>query len=390
MKKLLALFVVTVPISLSALAGDGGLWSVRMADSVMARDPDPLRIDANGVNARWDYTQGLVLMSMWKAWERTGQEKYRDYVLAFYDGMILDDGSIKGYQMEEYNIDAVNAGKMLFALHAKTGKEKFRRAADLLREQMRKQPRTAEGGFWHKKRYPRQMWLDGLYMGSPFLAEYARTFNQPALYDDVAKQFFLMEKHARDIKTGLLYHGWDESRNERWSDPITGRSPCFWGRAVGWYAMALVDTLDFLPTDHRFRPEMIAILNRLADATMKVRDPKSGVWRQVLDQGGRKGNYLESSVSTMLVYTFAKAAKKGYLDKKYLEIARKGFDDVVKEFVEVDARGVATIHRGCAVAGLGWTPYRDGSYEYYIGERVRDNDPKAVGPFILAALELEE
>jgi len=259
----------------------------------------------------------------------------------------------------------------------------------LLRKQMQTHPRTSESGFWHKKIYSHQMWLDGIYMASPFLAEYAETFNEPALFDDVANQIILMEKHARDEKTGLLYHGWDESRQQRWANPETGQSPNFWGRAMGWYAMALVDVLDFLPSDHPNRPKVIAILQRLATAISNYQDVDTGLWYQVVDKGGKEGNYLESSASCMFVYSFAKAVKHNYIDENFMTVARKGYDGILKHFIEVDDTGEVHIHKGCSVAGLGGNPYRDGSYEYYISEKIRSNDPKAVGPFILASLEFE-
>ncbi|HEX9973710.1 MAG TPA: glycoside hydrolase family 88 protein, partial [bacterium] len=197
------------------------------------------------------------------------------------------------------------------------------------------------------------------------------------------------EKYARDEKTGLLYHGWDESRQQKWSNPATGQSPNFWGRAMGWYAMALVDVLDFLPDAHPKRTEIIGILNRLAIAIAKYQDKKTGLWYQVVDQGGRQGNYLESSASCMIVYALAKALRHSYIDEKFLTVARQGYDGILKNFIEIDKDGFVQIHKACSVAGLGGDPYRDGSYEYYIGEKIRSNDPKAVGPFILASLEFE-
>lgn len=369
-------------------------WSTRMADSVMKRTPDPLWLDATDA-PRWEYTPGLVLKGIQHVAEKTGDERYWKYVTAYYDGMIDDAGSIKGgYKLEDYNIDRINPGKPLFALYARTKNEKYRKAIELLRKQMREHPRTSEGGFWHKKRYPHQMWLDGLYMGAPFLAQYAKTFNEPALFDDVITQFVLMETHARDDKTGLLFHGWDESRQQKWADPKTGRSPAFWGRAMGWYAMALVETLEFVPLEHPRRKELVAILNRLAEAVVKVQDPKSGVWWQVVDQPGREGNYLEASVSTMFTFALLKATRLRYLPESYERIARRAYDGVLKQFIEVDKDGLVDIHHVCQVAGLGGDPekgerYRDGTYQYYVTEKVRSNDPKAVGPFLFAALEME-
>jgi len=368
-------------------------WSARMADAVMKRTPDPLWLDARDA-PRWEYTAGLVLKAMFDVAQRTGDERYWKYATAYYDGFVNADGSIRTYVKDDYNIDRINPGKPLFLLYEKTKDEKYRKAIELLRQQMREHPRTSEGGFWHKKRYPHQMWLDGLYMGAPFLAQYAKTFNEPALFDDVIKQFVLMETHARDEKSGLLYHGWDESREQKWADPKSGRSPAFWGRAMGWYAMALVETLDFVPLEHPRRRELIAILQRLAEAIVKVQDPKSGVWWQVVDQGGRDRNYLEASVSTMFTFALLKAARHGYIDAKYRDIGRRAYAGVLKQFIEVDGDGVVNIHHVCEVAGLGGDPekgerYRSGTYDYYVTEKIRSNDPKAVGPFIFASLEME-
>jgi unsaturated rhamnogalacturonyl hydrolase len=366
-------------------------WSVGMADSEIARHPDPMTLDSE--QPKWEYTHGLVLKAIQAVGERTKDPRYEAYVRAYYDGMIAADGSIRTYDASEFNIDRINPGKPLFALYRKTKDPKYKLALDRLRQQMRDHPRTSEGGFWHKKRYPSQMWLDGLYMGAPFLAEYAREFGEPALLDDVVKQFVLMETHARDPKTGLLYHGWDESRKQKWSDPKTGLSQSFWGRAVGWYAMGLVETLDVLPADHPGRKDLVAILDRLAAAVVRVQDPKTGVWWQVLDQPGREGNYLESSVSSMLAFALMKGARSGALDGKYGQAGARAYEGVVAQFVEAKD-GQVHIHRVCQVAGLGGDPekerYRDGTFEYYVKERIRSNDPKAVGPFIFASLEREQ
>lgn len=363
-------------------------WSIRMAESVMKRNPEPWMIDFR-TTPKWEYTQGLVLKAILDVWEVSGENRYFQYVLAYYDQFVKEDGSIDLYKLEDYNIDRINPGKPLFRLYRETGNEKFKKAIFLLREQMKTHPRTTEGGFWHKKIYPHQMWLDGLYMASPFLAEFAVTFDEPQLLDEVANQFVLMEKHARDEKTGLLYHGWDESRQQHWADKQTGLSANFWGRSMGWYAMGLVDALDFFPQEHPRRPEIIAILDRLATAVTNFQDKESGVWCQVVDQAGREGNYPESSASCMLVYSLAKAAKKGYIGEKFLNTAQKGYAGILERFIETDPEGLVNIHKACSVAGLGGNPYRDGSYQYYISEPIRSNDPKAVGPFILASLEFE-
>ncbi|MEN3325602.1 MAG: unsaturated rhamnogalacturonyl hydrolase [Acidobacteriota bacterium] len=233
------------------------------------------------------------------------------------------------------------------------------------------------------------MWLDGLFMGEPFYADYASTFKEDAAFDDIAKQFILMERHSRDDKSGLLYHGWDESKQQRWANPTTGRSPNFWGRAMGWYAMALVETLDYFPQKHPQRAELIAILNRLARATAKYQDARSGLWWQVLDKGQAKGNYLESSAACMFVYALAKGVRNGYLPASYMKTANDGYRGIQKEFVKYDASGHFNLAGTVSVAGLGGNPYRDGSYEYYISEKVVTNDPKGIGAFLLAATEME-
>ena len=233
-----------------------------------------------------------------------------------------------------------------------------------------------------------QMWLDGLYMGEPFYAQYTATFEGGKSFDDIAKQFELIQLHATDPKTGLLYHAWDESKQMPWANKQTGNSPNFWSRALGWYVMALVDVLDYMPKEHPKQKELVKYLNNACAALAKFQD-KSGLWYQVTDKGSEKGNYLEASGSSMFAYAFAKGANKGYLPAKYKKLANKAFDGLTKVLIKkVDEDGGITLTNCCQVAGLGGTPYRDGSYEYYINERKKDNDPKATGPFILAALEL--
>ncbi len=342
-----------------------------------------------GYPAKWTYDHGLVLKGIERVWIATGDKQYFNFIQRSMDHFVADDGSIRTYSLTEYNIDNILPGRNLLFLYKATGQQKYKKAAALLREQLKTHPRTSEGGFWHKKIYPSQMWLDGLYMAEPFYAEYAVTFNEDAAFDDIAKQFILMERHARDAKTGLLYHGWDESKQQRWADAATGRSPNFWGRAMGWYAMALVDTLDYFPQKHPRRAELIAILNRLAQAVKKYRDPQSGLWYQVLDKGTAKGNYLESSAACMFVYALAKGVQKGYLPVTYIQVAEKGYRGIRIKFVKTDSGGQLNLEGTVNVGGLGGNPYRDGSYEYYLSEKVVTNDPKGIGTLLLAATEME-
>ena len=372
---LTCILILTVTISAQEL------WSVRMAESVMQRHPN--------VYGSWDYETGTVLRGFEEAWRVTGDERYYDYIKNTIDYVVNENGTIDGYNVSSYNIDEINEGRMLLFLYNETGEQKYKEAADLLHSQLENHPRNDDGGFWHKLIYPHQMWLDGLYMGSPFYAEYSLLFNDSYGFDDVALQLILMEKHARDPETGLLFHGYDDSREQAWADPVTGQSPSFWGRAIGWYAMALVDVLDFLPADHSKRDSIIDIFNRLVEGMVTVQD-ESGVWWQVVDQGGREGNYLEASVSCMVIYAMAKAIRMGYISISYLPVVLDGYNGILNEFITVNSDSSINLIRTCSGAGLGGNPYRDGSYNYYIYQTgIRDNDAKGIGPFITTSIEIE-
>ena len=361
--------------------------AVKMAESEIKHFPDILGVDYNK-KPSWNYTPGLIAQAMLEVHAVTGNPAFYDYGRSYADKMIEPDGTIQGYNPEEYNLDRLNSGKFLFDLYKDTREERYKIALSHLREQLRTHPRTSEGGFWHKKIYTHQMWLDGLYMGAPFYARFARDFNEPEAFDDIIDQFIIIDKHTRDAVSGLNYHGWDESRTQKWANPETGCSPHFWGRAMGWYAMALVDVLDYLPEDHPRRAEIVTILNKVAKGIKKYQDKKSGLWYQLLDQGSREGNYLEATASSMFANALLKGVRKGYLPLKYRKTGIKGYQGILKNLIREENDGTISLTRCCAVAGLGGNPYRDGSYEYYIGEPVRDNDPKGVGPFLFASLEI--
>lgn len=365
-------------------------WAVWMGESDMQRNPESWMIDF-AKKPKWGYCQGLVCSAQEKLWETTGDKKFLDYVKNGYaDTLIDEDGNIRTYNMTDYNIDKVNSGKFLFDLYEETGDNRYLTAIHTLRDQMRTHPRTTEGGFWHKKRYPHQMWLDGLYMATPFLAEYASELNEDSLFYDVANQIKLVNKHLKDPETGLYRHGWDESHEQRWADPETGLSQHVWGRGMGWYAMAIVDALDFIPGDHPERDSIEAIARHMADVIKEYQDEESGVWYQVVDMGGKEGNYLESTASTMFVYFLIKSINQGIIDPAYKATAKRGYQGILDEFIRKNDDGTISITNCCAGAGLGGNPYRDGTYDYYINEHVRDDDPKAVGPFIMLALEFEK
>lgn len=364
-------------------------WSVKMADMVMTRW-DTLGYYGDRTRAGWSYDVALVGMAIDKLGDI--DPKYSAYMKTYMDMLVDEDGHIERYKQDSYNIDYINPARNLIILWKKTGEEKYKKALPQFIEQMENQPKTQSGGFWHKKIYPNQMWLDGLYMGSPFLAMYAAEFNDPRWFDTIPHEFKLAYEKTLDPNTGLLYHAWDESKEQKWANPETGQSPHFWSRAMGWYVAAIVDVLDYLPENHPERQDLIDILQKTIDALLKVRDPQSGCWYQVLDQGGREGNYLEGSGTALYTYAMAKGANKGYLDQKYYDIASQAFDDMVKEFIITDeADGLPTMVRICGSCGLGGSPkYRDGSYEYYTTEKIVPNDTKGVGPFILAAIELDK
>jgi unsaturated rhamnogalacturonyl hydrolase len=362
-------------------------WSVRMADSEMARRGDSLAWKEGGT-AKWDYTTGLFTLSLLKLHEHVHDPRYVAFAENAIGSFIATNGTIHGYKVEDYSLDNINSGKTVLSLYQITKEERYKKAADRLRAQLDIQPRTAEGGFWHKQRYPHQMWLDGLYMGAPFYTEYAKLFNGPtASFDDVAKQIHLVTAHTYNPASGLFYHGWDETKEQAWADKTTGASSNFWGRAIGWYAMALVDVLDNFPKDHPARPEIITTLKKLCDGLVKHQDPAGGLWWQVVDQGGRPGNYLEASASSMFVYAMAKGVNHGYLSRDYVPAIIKGYKGIVDKLVKTNADGSVSLTRCCSVAGLG--SGRDGSFTYYIKEPIVDNDLKGVGPFILAGIEVQ-
>jgi unsaturated rhamnogalacturonyl hydrolase len=365
-------------------------WHVLMLESEIHRNPEAWTLDFE-TRRKWNYTHGLVLMAARKVWEETSDVRYWNYLQDYYDEMIDEEGNIlHNFKLENFNIDHIKPGINLFDLYEKTGDSRYLSALTNLREQLHKHPRTAEGAFWHKNIYPHQLWLDGVYMNTPFYARYGKVFDEPKNFDDVVVQITQVYEKTLDEKTGLLFHAWDESRQQAWANPETGHSPNFWGRAMGWYAMALVDVLDYFPANHPGRLEILQILNKLMDAMLAFQDEETGLWYQVIDQGSREGNYLEASVTCMVAYTLTKGVNNGYLHADYLVPAQNAWQGILDNLVSFDEEGYVHLNQVCGVAGLGGNPYRDGSYEYYINEIIRSNDPKGVGPFILLSIEMEK
>lgn len=359
--------------------------AVRTARSVMQRNPQAHR--------RWDYTQGVILGAIEQVGLAMDSPRLLGYVRENMDRWIRPDGSIVGYEMEEHNLDHVAQGTLLFGLARRTGDPRYMKAAATLHEQLRTQPRTPEGGFWHKRIYPQQMWLDGLYMAEPFYARYATATRDTAAFTDIAKQFLLVTRHTRDPRTGLMYHAWDAARAQPWADSLTGLSPNFWGRAMGWYMVGVVETLDHFPAGHPGRAAIIETLRQAAEAVVRVQDPVTGLWWDVLDQPNREGNYLEGSASSMFAYALAKGARLGYLEPRYRAIAARALGGIRANLLREQPDGTLSLVNIVAVSGLGGNPrkdgtLRDGTFGYYVSEPVVSDDYKGVGPFIMAALEL--
>jgi unsaturated rhamnogalacturonyl hydrolase len=362
--------------------------SQRMANATIARWPEG-RFVATGDPWKWNYELATLLNGIDAVWYQSADGAYFRYAKQSVDALVAQDGSIPTYDPAALTLDNLAMGRELLRLYRVTKDPRYFKAAAALRSQLSTQPRNASGGFWHKKIYPDQMWLDGLYMAEPFYAQYASVFQQPQDFADITHQFTLAEAHTRDAQSGLLYHAWDESHKQPWSDKTTGTSPIFWARGMGWFMMALVDTIPYYPQNDPGRAELIAILNRSAKAIARVQDPKSGLWYQVLDRPGAKGNYFESSAACMFTYALQKGIRLGYLPPKYTENAGRAWQGILAHFVESNSDDSATLTSTVKAVGLGGTPYRDGSYEYYVHAPTASNDPKGVGAFLLAATEME-
>ncbi len=333
-------------------------------------------------NDLWGYEDGCVWSGVLALYDATQDKAFLDYILSDMQTRVLSDGSIPSFQPHPYNIDMIKAGSILAPLYRATGQTRFRKAMDTQFAPLKAYPRTQSGNYWHKARYPHQVWLDGLYMGQPFQLQYARVTNDPALFDDTLRQLRHVDAVMRQAKTGLYYHGWDESRAQRWADPKTGLSPHIWGRAMGWWLCALVDCYEASEGfDARGRAEIARILRTSLAAMLAFRSEGS-LWYQIVDQGTRAGNYEEASASLMTTYALLKAARLGVMGEDARRAGLESLKACIKRWVTpVALNGI------CRVAGLGGDPYRDGSYAYYLSEEVVANDPKGVGPFFMALAE---
>jgi len=363
--------------------------SVRMVRSEIKRAPEATFLDGQEGNYKWNYTTGLELRSIYAVHRQYDIPEFADYVRAWFEGIVDEDGHIGGkYDLEKFNLDHICPVRTLIPVYQDNREHRYAVAIVTAYRQLERQPRTEAGAFWHKQVYPGQVWLDGLYMAEPFYALYGMVMSRGDIFDDVALQFRVAAEKTYDPETGLYRHGWDETRSMAWADPVTGQSAHCWGRALGWYTMALEEVLPFFPEDHPGRAELQGILEGILATLPKYADPETGMWYQVLDSPGREGNYLEATCSAMFTYAYLRAAREGYavpdsVDPKTL------YESLVKKFIREDADGTLNLTDCCAVAGLGGKENRSGTFDYYIHEKIVENDPKGIGPFIWASLEYE-
>jgi len=389
-----SLFSIVCVFALAACTAKAPL-SMEVVRSEMVRCPQATFIDGQEGKLKWNYTTGLELKAMLDVYchSERSEESVFDYVDAWYDAIIDSTGRIYKYKKSNYSTDHVCPGRTLFQLYDMTGKAKYKAAMDTLYSQVLDQPRTPEGGFWHKAVYPNQMWLDGLYMAQPFYAEYTVRYVQDSLQRaanlaDIALQFQTVYEHTLDPETGLLRHAWDSSHDMFWCNPDNGQSDHAWGRAMGWYVMALVDVIEILPAGEE-KDALVRLLNGCFQAIPLFADKTTGMWYQVLDRPYAEGNYLEATASAMFVYAMLKGTRLGVLEGITQADARARYQELLDIFVRVDEEGLVNLDQCCEVAGLGGKQNRRGDYDYYINEPVRSNDPKGIGPLIWAALEYE-
>lgn len=358
-------------------------WATKGAETMLSREPNM------NPKHRWQYEDGLMLNGIYAIYQHTGEKRYLQYIKSNLDLFVDGQGHIANYPYEEFNLDNINSGKALLDLYQETQDPRYKLAADKLYDQLLHQPKTKGGSFWHKNKYPYQVWLDGIYMASVFYARYQHMFGITDHLDDVVHQFLEAYKVTVDPKTGLCYHAYDETRHMAWADQ-DGHSPHFWLRSLGWYVMATVDVLEYLPETQPGRDKMVTILHDLLDALQKVADPETNLWYQIPDEAGRPLNYLESSGSFMILNAIAKGLRKGYLkEDQWGAILNKGWANGITQFLSVSTEGWVNVNRICHVGSLTMWEHKDGSYAYYMTEPIVANDHKGVGPFLMLANEMQ-
>ena len=348
-----------------------------------------LEMIRSGKCNKWNYIDGCMITGILERYEITGEARFLDFADRFMSGFVEEDGRIRTYDPAEYSLDNVNPAKNLFTLYDLTGKEKYRKALELVRSQLSTMPRTPEGNFWHKLIYPNQVWLDGIYMALPFYMEYEKRFDAQKDCEDICRQIANVEIRMRDLKTGLYYHGYDASRKMYWADPDTGCSPNFWLRAEGWFILGLVDVLEIM-MDLPMQAESVHLQHMLLDlakALSKYQDP-SGLWYQLIALPELEGNYLETSGTALISAALLKAVRLGFLPESFRAVGEKAFYGIVDRRLTKNADGTPCVTGICLVGGLGGEQHRDGSAAYYLSEPVVQNDAKGVGPLLLAYTEM--
>lgn len=360
-----------------------------MAHSDSAHPAWNLEMIRSWKSNKWNYIDGCMITGILERYEITGEARFLDFADRFLSGFVQEDGLIRTYDPAEYSLDNVNPAKNLFTLYDLTGKEKYRKALELVRSQLSTMPRTPEGNFWHKLIYPNQVWLDGIYMALPFYMEYEKRFDAQKDCEDICRQIANVEIRMRDPKTGLYYHGYDASRKMYWADPDTGCSPNFWLRAEGWFILGLVDVLEIMK-DLPMGAESVHLQHMLLDlakALSKYQDP-SGLWYQLIALPELAGNYLETSGTALISAALLKAVRLGFLPESFRAVGEKAFYGIVDHRLTKNADGTPCVTGICLVGGLGGDQHRDGSAAYYLSEPVVQNDAKGVGPLLLAYTEM--
>jgi unsaturated rhamnogalacturonyl hydrolase len=365
-------------------------WPTKILESSLNFYPDPkdFTIISPG---EWTYEHGMFLNAGFELWQRTGRQPYFDYVKYWLDRFLTPEGTIRedAYDVTQYRLDDILPGRLCLFLYEETGDARYKTAADQLIHHLENQPKTSEGGYWHKEIYPYQMWLDGIYMADVFSMQYAGVFNKPEWYDEAILQIQLISKHTRDTTTGLMYHGWDESKNPVWADSVTGASPTFWSRAIGWYFMGLADCLGYLPEDHPERPAVLSLFGDLAESLVRYQDDQTKLWYQVTDKVGAPDNWIETSSSAMFAYGFARGANNGWLDASYRQRAFDAFNSIIRNYTWYDEAGNLYLDQTVKVGTLN-PKVSKGDYAYYVGGETRINDYKGLGALLYASLALSE
>jgi unsaturated rhamnogalacturonyl hydrolase len=343
-----------------------------------------------GKKPHWNYIDGCMMTSLLELYQETQEQKYLDFVINFVDYYVFDDGTIRGYDIENYNVDDICESRVLFDLFRYTKQEKYAKAIEFTYTHIKNQPRTKDGNFWHKKIYPNQVWLDGLFMAQPFYARYETELNQKENYIDIINQFKNVSQLMFNREKELYYHGYDSTKKIFWANPETGLSKNFWLRAMGWFFVAIVDVVDYMDDEDSKTNFFSPLLRDSINGILKYQDETSKMFYQVVDQQDRKGNYLETSGSALMSYAILKGVRLGLLENSYKQIGIDIFNGICEKYL-TEKDGDLNLGGIVLVSGLGPENNlrRDGSFEYYISEPIVENDAKGVGPLIMAYTELK-